>query len=258
MYDQLSDVARHLRQARRVLFITGAGLSADSGLPTYRGVGGLYDGRVTSEELPIEDILSGEMLRRRPEVTWKYLLEIEKACRGARPNAGHEVIARLEAEKPDSWVLTQNVDGLHRAAGSRNVIEIHGRFSDLYCTRPGCAYRQSVTDYRNLPDVPACPLCGGPVRPDVVLFGELLPEAAVAALERELARGFDLLFSVGTSSLFPYITQPVLLAKEARVPTVEVNPGETDLSRLVDYRLPGGAAEVLSRLYERYARDAAD
>ncbi len=252
--DPFRPIIDHLRRARRVLFITGAGLSADSGLPTYRGVGGLYDNRTTEEAIPIEEVLSGGMLRRRPELTWRYLLEVERACRDARPNAGHEVIARVEAEKPDSWVLTQNVDGLHRAAGSRNLIEIHGRFSDLLCVEPGCTYRESVVDYSGLSGVPICPKCGGVVRPGVVLFGEPLPEAAVTALERELQRGFDLVFAIGTSALFPYITQPVLLARGAGIPTVEVNPGETELSRRVDFRLRCGAAAALSRVWEEYSR----
>src|SRR5512134_814058 len=114
----IEEVAAILRAAPRVLFITGAGISADSGLPTYRGIGGLYEERVTDEGMPIEALLSGDMFRARPEVTWKYLHQIELACRGAEPNRGHEVLAQLEERLERCVVFTQNVDGLHRAAGS--------------------------------------------------------------------------------------------------------------------------------------------
>src|SRR3954464_4114235 len=107
-----------LRPGRGLFFITGAGLSADSGLPTYRGVGGLYgDDRPTRHGYAIEEVLSGPMMRRRPEVTWEYLIELERACRGASPNRAHEVIAAMEGHFAAVWTLTQNVDGLHRRAG---------------------------------------------------------------------------------------------------------------------------------------------
>src|SRR5918911_4177898 len=125
--DRLIDqVVELLRRSRSLLFITGAGMSADSGLPTYRGVGGLYDAGETEEGFPIEAVLSGEMFRHRPGWTWKYLRQIERACRGATCNRGHVVIAEMERHFPRVWTLTQNVDGFHRAAGATNVIAIHG------------------------------------------------------------------------------------------------------------------------------------
>ena len=135
--ETLDEVAALCRQAERILFVTGAGMSADSGLPTYRGIGGLYHDRHTDEGVPIEVALSGAMLMSRPELTWKYLAEIEAACRGAQPNAGHMAIAELERRKPRVMVLTQNVDGLHRAAGSHNLVEIHGNLHHLLCTECG-------------------------------------------------------------------------------------------------------------------------
>src|ERR1700759_4605688 len=110
----IQQVARLVDDAHRILFLTGAGLSADSGMPTYRGVGGLYVDTKTDEGFPIEVALSGPMFRRSPELTWKYLWQIGSACVGARPNPAHEFMARLESEKSEVWVLTQNVDGLHR------------------------------------------------------------------------------------------------------------------------------------------------
>lgn len=246
----IQEIGALLRSASRVLFITGAGLSADSGMPVYRGVGGLYNDGGTEDGLPIEEALSGPVFARRPAVTWKYLLQIERACRGVEPNRGHRVIAELERDKPQTWVLTQNVDGLHLRAGSRNLIEIHGRFSDLYCL--DCDYRETVSDYAHLGGVPACPACRGRLRPAVVLFGELLPEQAVSTLERELARGFDLIFSVGTSSLFPYISAPVFDAQRQGIPTVEINPGQSEISAACRYRLRMGAAEALAAIQDAY------
>jgi NAD-dependent deacetylase len=142
---RVEQVVELLRGSRSILFITGAGLSADSGLPTYRGIGGLYEGRDAEDNIPIEALLSREAIEARPDLTWKYLLQIERACRTAKPNRGHEVIAEMESEFERVWVLTQNVDGFHRRAGSRNVIDIHGDLHRVRCMR--CPYYQPVTDY---------------------------------------------------------------------------------------------------------------
>lgn len=249
MNDTLDEIATCLRGAQRVLFITGAGVSADSGLPTYRGVGGLYEDRLAGHNLPIEAILSGEMLQRRPALTWRHIVEIEKACRGAVPNRGHSILAEIEKQKPGTWILTQNIDGFHRRAGNHNLIEIHGHLWDLYCPRRDWAKR--VEDFTELDLPPHCPRCGVVIRPDVVFFGEMLPEEKVESLYRELDRGFDLVFSVGTTSVFPYITEPVLRAKRAGKPTIEINPGETEISDLVDFRVRSGAAEALETLWVR-------
>jgi NAD-dependent deacetylase len=244
----LQEIAALLDRSRRALFITGAGISADSGLPTYRGIGGLYEDDLTEEGFPIEDALSGAMLRKRPEVTWKYLSQIEKNCRDAGPNAAHLALARLERELPYVMVLTQNIDGLHRAAGSENVVEIHGDMHRLLCLACHRHERVSSLEGRALP--PVCPACGGLMRPEVVLFGEMLPEAELGRFLDELAAGFDLVFSIGTTSVFPYIAQPVIQAIQTGIPTVEINPGRTSLSAHVRYQLPMGAAAALTALLE--------
>jgi NAD-dependent deacetylase len=244
-------VIGRLRPGQRLLFITGAGLSADSGLPTYRGIGGLYDQGAAEPGLRIEEILSGPMLRVRPELTWKHLLDVARACRGSTFNRGHEVIAALERDF-EVCVLTQNVDGFHRAAGSRNVIDIHGDLHVILCTARSCGYREEVEAFEPAALPPRCPRCAAVLRPDVVLFGEWLPPEKVARLEVELKRGFDLVFSVGTSSLFPYIVEPVYAAKDRGVPTVEINPGRTDVSDDVDFRIAAGAAEALGVIWKRY------
>lgn len=246
---ELDEVAALIRNAQRVLIITGAGISADSGLPTYRGIGGLYHERLTKEGLTIEEALSGDMMARHPEVAWRYIAEIEANCRGAQPNAAHNVIADLEREKPGVWVLTQNVDSLHRMAGSQKVIEIHGKVHHLRCTE--CHHQRSVQDFAGLSLPPACPVCGGVLRPDVVLFGESLPLKGLDRLAHVLEQGVDLVMSIGTTSAFPYIAGPVWWAQQAGVPTVEINPGETEVSRIVDHRLRMGAAKAMTQIWAR-------
>ncbi len=245
----LDRVTQAFARARSVLFITGAGISADSGLPTYRGIGGLYEEATTEEGFAIEDALSGDMLRDRPEVCWKYIHQIERACRGATWNRAHEVIAQMQARYERAWVLTQNVDGFHRSAGSSQLIEIHGDVHRLTCTR--CAYRTQVADYAALSIPPRCPDCNAIVRPEVVLFGEMLPRAAIATLQRELERGFDLVVSIGTTSAFPYIAAPVELTRRTGRDTVEINPGTTDVSHLVAHRMRSRAALALDAIWRR-------
>ncbi len=248
MDEAIKQVAKRLRKAERILIITGAGLSADSGLPTYRGLGGLYNGH-TAEGLPIEAALSGPMLQRDPALCWKYLAELGRACLGARANAGHFAIAELQRRKPDCWLLTQNIDGYHRAAGSpmERVIEIHGELAPLYCQSCG-AIDDELAEHldRQLP--PLCRQCGGVLRPPVVLFEEMLPEQAIGTLYDEVRKGFEVVVSIGTSASFPYIVEPLLRTRQAGGFTVEINPTHTDLSSKVDVHLQGRALDVLPKL----------
>lgn len=243
--DAIGSVVDVLNGAQRLLFITGAGMSADSGLPTYRGIGGLYNHEETIDGLSIEACLSKTIFDSRPELTWKYLGEIEKAAREASYNRGHEVMVELEG-RFDVWILTQNVDGFHTLAGSQNVIEIHGTMRQLRCL--GCASRQEVSSYEQLQIPPYCEQCGAMIRPEVVLFEEMLPAEAMQRYEQSLGQPFDVVFSVGTTSAFPYIAGPVYEASRAGVPTVEINPSETVVSPLVDHKLAMSAAICLDEI----------
>jgi NAD-dependent deacetylase len=242
MKTMIDEIAGVLGKAQRVLFITGAGMSADSGLPTYRGLGGLYNDGETEDGLSIEDALSGECLAHRPEITWKYLAQIERNCRGAEPNEAHRVIAALE-QHGEVVVLTQNIDGLHVKAGSSGVIEIHGTLAERYC-----AHCSAEADPGDLAVPPRCTHCGKIVRPKVVLFGEMLPGAALERLYAELTQGFDMVFIIGTTAVFPYIAEPVMQAIRAGIPTVEINPVRTRLSGQVRYYLPERAARILPEI----------
>ena len=245
-------ISKLLRNCRSILFITGAGISADSGLPTYRGISGLYNDKLTEDGIPVEMALAGATLEKYPAVTWKYLAEIEKNCRNAKFNRGHEVIAEMEKHFERVWVLTQNIDGFHHAAGSRNIINIHGNMHKLACM--SCEWRGTVKDYSLIDIPPRCPNCAGIARPEVVFFGELLPKDKVAALERELTQGFDIYFSIGTTSVFPYISQPIVTAHRLGRPTVEINPEDTGISDLVDIKLGMRAAEALDAIWKEYCK----
>jgi len=251
--DTIQVITKHLYDAQRILFITGAGMSADSGLPTYRGIGGLYNDRLTEDDMPIETALSAEVMAAHPEITWKYLYQIESACRGANFNRGHEVIAQLEKEKQGVWVLTQNIDGFHRRAGTQQLIEIHGNLLNLHCV--SCDYSENLGDFSGLQELPPiCPKCQDMLRPSVILFGEPLEPKNVVMLYQELEQGFDLVFSIGTSSLFPYIVQPVMHTHQNGGVCVEINPELTQISEIVDYKLAGKAADTLQVIYQAYQK----
>ena len=240
--------AAALRHAKRILIVTGAGLSADSGLPTYRGVGGLYNGE-TDEELPIEMALSGPMLRRDPALCWKYIAQLGRACLDGRANAAHYAIAELQRRKPECWVLTQNVDGYHREAGSpsERLIEIHGQLAPLYCQSCG-ALDPHLAAHLHRPLPPLCEQCGGVLRPPVVLFEEMLPELALNVLYEEMAKGFDAVIRIGTTASFPYIREPMLRTRVAGGFTAEINPLSTDHSTHMDVFLRCRALDVMEDL----------
>lgn len=249
-HSAIDAVVRILRRSRSILFITGAGVSAESGIPTYRGIGGLYNVDTTEDGVAIEEALSSSMLADNPALTWKYLAQIGMAVQGARHNRAHEVIAEMESQFLRVWTLTQNVDGFHRTAGSKNLIEAHGNMHSLSCTR--CRFQQTLKEFHAIEIPPKCPVCGALVRPDVVLFGELIDGPGIEHLQHELEMGFDVVFSIGKTSVFPYIQAPIYLAKSAGNVTVEINPCETTISHLVDYRLTLPAGVALDEIWKRY------
>ncbi len=248
MSDALARARLLLERAERVLFITGAGLSADSGLPTYRGLGGLYNG-LTDEGIPIEAALSGSMLRQRPEVCWRYLAQLGRACAAAAPNAAHQAIADFGRRELGSWVLTQNIDGFHRRSGfpPERLIEIHGQLEPLACM--ACAL--PVADAGAClagPLPPRCPDCGGILRPPVVLFEEALPGAELLRLHAAVDQGFDLVIAVGTTAAFAYIQEPVGRTLAQGGDLVEINPDRSALSGLATVQVRKRAVDVLPRL----------
>jgi NAD-dependent deacetylase len=229
-----------LRAARAVAVLTGSGVSAESGVPTFRdaqtGLWAHYDPA---------DLATPEAFERDPGLVWEWYEWRRKLVREAAPNPGHLALAELERRVSRFTLITQNVDGLHQRAGSGGVIELHGNI-----TRTKCSVEDVlVEDYAPDSTPPVCPNCGAPLRPDVVWFGEALPSGALAAAS-EAARSCDLFLSVGTSSLvYPAAGLP-LEASTGGAVLIEANPEETPISRRADFVLRGRAGEVLPTLVE--------
>lgn len=216
---------------RRVLVMTGAGVSADSGIPTFRGPGGLW------RNFRPEELATPEAFHRDPALVWEWYEWRRGLIREAQPNAAHEAIARL----PDALVVTQNVDGLHARAGSRDIIELHGNIFRVRCVREGNP-RMHVDAFPDLP--PRCE-CGALLRPDVVWFGEALPEDAMPRAYSALQRA-DLLLVIGTSGVV-YPAAGLTRAYEGL--SIEINP-DTSVESACTYHVPARAAEATPRIIE--------
>jgi NAD-dependent deacetylase len=249
--ERIDAVGTLLTQVSSALFITGPGLSVDSGLPHYRGIPGLLR-RTAQDARLIEAALSADTLQRGPKITWRTLLEIDHQVCAAAPNRGHEVLVALERSLTRSAIMTVNVDRLHQRAGSRNVIEMHGALHDLLC--PRCEMSTRHDRYAGLPVPPLCATCGTVLRPDMPLFGEPLPADAFTRLQAELELGFDMVFAIGLVSIFPYLARPVLLAKQEGIPTVEIAHTATDVSDIVDFGLRGSPARILDQIGQVFGR----
>lgn len=238
-----------LTQARSALFITGPALTMESGLACYRGIPGLQrkkpeDGKV------FEATLSAHVLATTPETTWKFLVEIDKTVRAARPNRGHEVLVELERALPRTTIMTVNVDRLHQRAGSRNVIEMHGALHDLLCRT--CELSSRHESFENFRIPPRCATCNSVLRPDMPLFGDPLPVDPFTRLQAELDEGFDMVFAIGVGKMYSYLARPLLLAKQEGLPTIEIGNEQTDLSEVVDFRFKSSPARVLELIWQVY------
>lgn len=242
----LERVASALGTASRVAVLTGAGISAESGVPTFRGADGLW-----RQHRP-EELATPHAFARDPGLVWEWYRSRRRRLATVSPNPGHFTLARLESRCPDLALVTQNVDGLHALAGSQRIVELHGNIWCERCTsrsphRVQRAFGEGAEESR---DVPVCH-CGAPLRPDVVWFGEgLQPEDLEKA--REAFHAADLALVVGTSSVvYPAAALPGL-AKRAGALVVEINPDETPLSAQADVVLRGPSGVLLPEL-ERLA-----
>ena len=218
--------------------LTGSGISAESGVPTFRdaqaGLWATYDP---------QELATPEAFARDPELVWRWYAWRRKLVRRAKPNAGHTALVELERSVPDFSLVTQNVDGLHQEAGSENVVELHGNIRRSRCSVEGATVEPGEAD--EVP--PLCPNCGAALRPDVVWFGEALPVAELQAASED-ARSCDLLFSVGTSGLvYPAASLPYEALDSGAI-VVEVNPDRTPLSTHAGFSLRGDAGVVLPAL----------
>lgn len=234
-------VRERLRVARRVLALTGAGISAESGIPTFRGQDGWW-----RREDPTRLATQGAF-DRDPGYVWEWYEYRRGLISAAEPNPGHRALAACEAAGIEVLVATQNVDDLHEKAGSSDVVHIHGSIWQVSCEECGARSEHRAHPLTERP--PRCAACGGLVRPAVVWFGERLPVGPIRRVEAFLARTPDLAFVIGTEASFGYIQAIARAAREAGALLVEVNPSRTVLSGDVDVRLAGPAGEVLPDLF---------
>ena len=238
-HDPVRQAARLLRGRRDAVALTGAGISVESGIPAFRGTQGLW-----GKYDPAEYATIGAFLRD-PAKVWKMLSEIASLCGEASPNQAHAGLAELEGMGIVRSVITQNVDGLHQAAGSRQVIEYHGNMESLVCIACWKQYptRERWVDFA----APACD-CGQVLKPNVVLFGEPIPWLAQERAEEE-ARTCGVLLVVGTSAEVSPACDIPRIAKRAGAAIVEINPERTRLtSTVTDIHVSGSASAVLGRI----------
>lgn len=234
MNDAYAQAGGLLKAARALFVLTGAGISAESGIPTFRGPDGLWKNYAAA------DLATPEAFRRDPELVWEWYEWRQSIIRKARPNPAHEALAALEKMSASFFLLTQNVDGLHRRAGSVKVFELHGNIFRTRCVACG-----ALADYR--PGEPRfCP-CGGRLRPDIVWFGESIPapvwEAALAFLER-----CDTVLVCGTSgTVWPAALVPPI-ARRYGSKIIEINLEATPISKTVDLSLLGKAGDILPEI----------
>ncbi len=234
----MEQARRWIREASSIAVLTGAGVSAESGVPTFRGAGGLWN------QYRAEQLATPGAFERDPRLVWEWYEWRRGVLRKAEPNAGHVALARLERTKSRFTLITQNVDSLHELAGSRNVVKLHGDLCIDRCTVCRSETRWSG-DPRPLP--PHCGACGGLLRPGVVWFGEALPPEA---WERagQAACAADVFLVVGTSAVVYPAAGLVPLAKSSGARVIECNMEETPFSSEVDRSLRGKAGEILPRL----------
>jgi NAD-dependent deacetylase len=241
--ERLDLLANRLKGAARVTILTGAGVSAASGVPTFRGRGGLW------RQFRAEDLATAGAFSRDPVLVWEWYAWRRALIAACRPNAAHDVIARWSRAFPRCTVITQNVDDLHVRAGTANLVRIHGSLWELSCWRAcgGSPWRDESVPLQMLP--PSCPACGGLARPGVVWFGESLPQREVK--EAVSACECDVFLTIGTSAVVHPAAGLVHDASRRGAFTAELNLEATPVSDAVDLAIHGAADQLLPNIAER-------
>jgi NAD-dependent protein deacetylase/lipoamidase len=233
MFESIAD---KLREAKKITFVTGAGISQESGIPTFRGKDGLW------RKYDAMQLATIDAFYENPKLVWEWYDERRKNILAAKPNAGHDTIANLEKYK-EVRVLTQNIDGLHQRAGSTQVYELHGSIITIKCTV--CDFKEKITvNFSELP--PRCK-CGKMLRPDVVWFGEPLPQD-VWSKAIDQASSCDVMFVVGTSLAVSPANMLPIYARQNGATIVEINPEETPMSKSMNLSIRSMSAKVLPEL----------
>ncbi len=234
-----------LKEAQRVCIITGAGISAESGVPTFRGKDGLW------RQYRAEELATPQAFARDPKLVWEWYNWRRSLIYPLKPNPAHEAVTAMDSHYPDFLLITQNVDGLHRKAGTRRMVEVHGNIWRVRCTREGTISERIQQDLGELP--PVCEKCGAILRPDVVWFGESLP---LEALNRSI--GFvsacDLMIVIGTSAVVYPVAGFPWTAKQKGATVIEINAEQTPITEIADYSMIGKAGEIMPLLVKGLSR----
>lgn len=250
---KIKAAARRISEAKRIAVLTGAGVSKESGVPTFRdAMDGLW-ARFDPQELA-----TPQAFRANPKLVWDWYEYRRGMVRQAKPNPGHLALAELQKRCPQLTLITQNVDSLHEEAGSRNVIHLHGEIERTKCAT-GCQGDPTYIDLKTVPPSeetpPRCPYCGDFLRPDVVWFGEILPAQALEDAKEACAEA-EVMLVVGTSGLVQPAASLPLLALTRGASLIEVNPEPSTLSAHADLVLAGPSGEVLPLIVEALDHDS--
>ncbi|MBN2333010.1 MAG: NAD-dependent deacylase [Deltaproteobacteria bacterium] len=238
--DRIAAAAAQLRKAKRVVALTGAGISVDSGIPAFRGSQGLWEHYDPQEYAHIDAFISN------PRKVWRMLAEMLALVYDARPNPAHLALSAMEANGLLQAVVTQNVDGLHQAAGSKRVVEFHGNTRNLTCL--SCNHREAIASFAELNIPPLCPRCQMVMKPDVVFFGEAIPPAAQSSAVLAASQA-DLMLVIGTSAVVYPVADLPWVTKRNGGTIVEINLEPSPLTKTVaDVVLLGSASDIMPAL----------
>jgi NAD-dependent deacetylase len=244
-----NEFLERLENADSIVFFTGAGISAESGIATFRGENGIWN------KFKPEELANFDAFLRNPDMVWEWYQYRRSIVHSASPNPGHTAIADFENFYKDVTVVTQNIDNLHRRAGSKTIYELHGNIERNYCI--DCHTFYNLPDLKIEDKAPKCEKCGGLIRPDVVWFGEFLPEDAFSNSQNAAER-CDICFIVGTSAVVYPAAYIPLTAKESGACLVEINVEETEISRLVDISFLGESGKIMPKIIEEVKRIKSD
>ncbi len=239
--EKIAEAAKVLAHSKNVVVFTGAGVSSESGIPTFRGEDGLW------ENYRAEELATPYAFAQNPEKVWEWYDWRRQLIHKCKPNPAHKVIAEMESYFPKFYVITQNVDGLHKRAGNQNVIELHGNIWRAECPKEKRKFEFSEVPLKEIP--PKC-RCGSIIRPDVVWFGEAMPEEEVRKAF-SLAEDCDVMLVVGTSVLVQPAANLPFTAKASGAQIIEINLAPTSVSAIADVLPFGKAGEIMPEIWHK-------